>query len=109
MSWCREEILHAHVLLAGQPGFEPAAWPQAARDREAEESARWNKAIRDLTRRIRSASKVSRIELLLVVIDPPYAAVSRQLGSGAPIPADLADVVARIVRASLVARVADTQ
>ncbi|MEV0894224.1 TetR/AcrR family transcriptional regulator [Promicromonospora sp. NPDC050262] len=99
--WCQAEPAHAHALLAGRARFEAEAWPEAARDTEATESARWNDAIRGLTRRVRAETSVSTTELLLVVVDLPYAAVRRYLSAGKPIPADLADVVAGIVRTSL--------
>ena len=99
--WCEAEPAHAHALLAGRTRFEPDAWPEAARDAEATEGARWNEAIRGLTRRVRGETSVSMTELLLVVVDLPYAAVRRYLSGGRPIPGDLADVVAGIVRTSL--------
>lgn len=99
--WCQAEPAHAHVLLAGRSRFDPEAWPEAARETEAAESARWNEAIRDLTRRVRATTSVTTTELLLVVVDLPYAAVRRYLSGGRPIPQDLADVVTGIVRTSL--------
>ena len=99
--WCEAEPAHAHALLAGRARFEPDAWPEAARDIESTEGARWNEAIRGLTRRVRGETSVSMTELLLVVVDLPYAAVRRYLSGGRPIPGDLADVVAGIVRTSL--------
>lgn len=99
--WCQAEPIHAHVLLAGRSRFDADAWPESAREAEAAESAHWNEAIRGLTRRLRGQTSVTTTELLLVVVDLPYAAVRRYLSGGTPIPADLADVVAGIVRTSL--------
>jgi AcrR family transcriptional regulator len=99
--WCEAEPAHAHVLLAGRSRFDADAWPDAARQAEAAESVRWNQAIRGLTRRLRAETSVPITEILLVVVDLPYAAVRRYLGGDTPIPADLAEVVAGIVRTSL--------
>lgn len=99
--WCQAEPAHAHVLLAGRARFDTDDWPETAQEAETAESARWNEAIRGLTRRLRDQTSVTTTELLLVVVDLPYAAVRRYLSAGKPIPADLADVVAGIVRTSL--------
>jgi AcrR family transcriptional regulator len=99
--WCQAEPAHAHVLLAGRSRFDADAWPQSAREAEAAESARWNEAIRGLTRRLRAETSVTTTQILLVVVDLPYAAVRRYLSGGKPIPDDLADVVAGLVRTSL--------
>jgi AcrR family transcriptional regulator len=99
--WCRAEQTHAHVLLAGRSRFDAEAWPESAREAEVAESARWNAAIGGLTRRLRAETSVTTTEILLVVVDLPYAAVRRYLSGDKPIPADLADVVAGIVRTSL--------
>lgn len=99
--WCRSEPGHAHVLLAGRSRFDPEAWPAAAREAEAAESARWDDAIRGLTRRLRAQTSASTTEILLVAVDLPYAAVRRYLSGNRPVPPDLADVVAGLVRASL--------
>jgi AcrR family transcriptional regulator len=99
--WCQTEPAHAHVLLAGRSRFDADDWPAAARDIEAAESARWNEAIRGLTRRLRAQTSVTTTQMLLVVVDLPYAAVRRYLSGDKKIPADLADVVAGIVRTSL--------
>jgi AcrR family transcriptional regulator len=99
--WCQAEPAHAHVLLAGRSRFDADAWPEPAREAEAAESARWNEAIRGLTRRLRAETSVTTTQILLVVVDLPYAAVRRYLSGGKPIPDDLADVVAGLVRASL--------
>jgi AcrR family transcriptional regulator len=98
--WCQAEPAHAHVLLAGRSRFDADAWPESARTAEAVESARWNDAIRGLTRRLRGQTSATTTEILLVV-DLPYAAVRRYLSGDKPIPGDLADVVAGIVRTSL--------
>lgn len=98
--WCQAEPAHAHVLLAGRARFDADAWPDAARETEAAESARWNAAIRALTRRLRERTSAPTTEILLVAVDLPYAAVRRYLSGGRPVPPDLADVVAGIVRRS---------
>lgn len=99
--WCDAEPHHAHVLLAGRSRFEPEGWPADARTTEARESARWDEAIRGLTRRLRSQTSASTAEILLVAVDLPYAAVRRYLSGGRPVPPDLADVVAGLIRTSL--------
>jgi len=99
--WCQAEPAHAHVLLAGRSRFDVDAWPESARSAEAAESARWNEAIRGLTRRLRDQTSVTTTQILLVVVDLPYAAVRRYLHGDRPIPDDLADVVAELVRTSL--------
>jgi AcrR family transcriptional regulator len=99
--WCQAEPTHAHVLLAGRSRFDVDAWPESAQEVEAVESARWNEAIRGLTRRLRDQTSVTTTQILLVVVDLPYAAVRRYLSGGRPIPEDLADVVAELVRTSL--------
>lgn len=99
--WCEADPAKAHVLLAGRARFDVEAWPGSAREAEAAESTRWNDAIRGLTRRLRDRTSVPITQLLLVVVDLPYAAVRRYLSGGTPIPEDLADVVAGLVRTSL--------
>ena len=99
--WIAETFVEFCAPIRGGQDAEPATWPKPAREAEAAESERWSAAIRGLTRRVRATTSVTTTELLLVVVDLPYAAVRRYLSDGRPIPADLEGVVAGIVRSSL--------
>jgi AcrR family transcriptional regulator len=101
VSWSRASTLDACVLLPGLGAFEPAAWPpELAAERVAEER-RWNAAIRQLVRGLRSATGRPTEELLLIAVDLPYAAVRRYLAAGSAVPAGLPATVERVIRASL--------
>lgn len=99
--WCMADPPQAHVLLTGHAQLEVDAWPEAARQEREAEHSRWNHAVRDLVHRLGTATSAGTAELLLLVVDLPYAAVRRYIGDGRAIPQDLPDLVARIVRTSL--------
>lgn len=99
--WCTAEPVNAQVLLAGRSRLGTEQWSPEARATEQAEAARWNAAIGDLIHRLRERTPVPTTELLLVVVDLPYASVRRYLGSRKGIPPDLADVVAGTIARAL--------
>ncbi|MBP2478650.1 AcrR family transcriptional regulator [Crossiella equi] len=101
VSWCRANPADARVLLAGLGAFEPAAWPEADRRAREADQARWDQHVRRLVTDLKAATGRGTAEVLLVVVDLPYAAVRRYLSVGRDIPASLAEVVERLVRTTL--------
>ncbi|MGW5722549.1 TetR/AcrR family transcriptional regulator [Amycolatopsis sp. NPDC003865] len=103
VSWCRANPADARVLLAGLGSFEPAAWPAESRDAREADQSRWDQHIRRLVTDLKAATGRGTAEVLLIVVDLPYAAVRRYLGADRPIPASLEDIVERAIRAALTA------
>lgn len=101
VSWCRASPADARVLLAGLGSFEPAAWPAESRSRRQAEQARWDRHVRRLVTDLKAATGREKAEVLLVVLDLPYAAVRRYLSAGREIPATLDGIVERLIRSSL--------
>lgn len=101
VSWCRDHPADARVLLAGLASFEPAAWPAESRDARQADQERWDRQIRGLVTGLRTATGRATAEILLIVVDLPYAAVRRYLGADRPIPAALEDIVERAIRSAL--------
>jgi len=101
VAWCRANPAEARVLLAGLGAFEPDAWPDESRRRREADQARWDKNLRRLLTDLKAATGRGTAELLLVVVDLPYAAVRRHLSGGRDIPASLDGVVERLVRSIL--------
>lgn len=101
VDWSRRNPVDAQVLHFGPTPFEPDTWPEPARlDRKAEQD-RWDQATRQLIRGLRSTTRMSTAELLLLVVDVPYAAVARYLRSRHPMPANLGDLVAALLTREL--------
>lgn len=103
VSWCRANPADARVLLTGLGSFEPAAWPAESRDARKADQARWDQHIRRLVTDLKAATGRRTAEILLIVVDLPYAAVRRYLSADREIPATLEDIVERAVRAALTA------
>jgi AcrR family transcriptional regulator len=101
VSWCRANPVDARVLLAGLGAFEPAAWPAESRSAREADQARWDEHIRHLVTGLKAATGHETTEILLVVLDLPYAAVRRYLGAGRDIPATLEGIVERVIRTQL--------
>ncbi|MEU0790710.1 TetR/AcrR family transcriptional regulator [Amycolatopsis sp. NPDC005961] len=103
VSWCRANPADARVLLTGLGSFEPAAWPAESRDAREADQSRWDQNIRRLVADLKAATGRRTAEILLIVVDLPYAAVRRYLGADRAIPATLEDIVERAIRAALTA------
>ncbi|MEV4147207.1 TetR/AcrR family transcriptional regulator [Amycolatopsis sp. NPDC049691] len=103
VTWCRDHPADARVLLTGLGSFEPAAWPRESRDLREADQARWDRHIRRLVTDLKAATGRGTAEILLVVVDLPYAAVRRYLSAGREIPAALEDIVERAIRSALTA------
>jgi len=101
VSWCRANPADARVLLAGLGSFEPATWPAEGRSLRDADQSRWDEHIRRLVTDLKAATGRATAEILLVVLDLPYAAVRRYLGADREIPATLEDIVERIIRSQL--------
>ncbi|BCJ50278.1 putative transcriptional regulator, TetR [Actinoplanes sp. NBRC 14428] len=101
VAWCRAHPADARVLLAGLGAFEPTSWSPESRERREAGQARWDRHVRRLLAGLRAETGRETAELLLVVIDVPYAAVRRYLSAGRDIPANLGDIVERLIRAQL--------
>ncbi|MEV6641345.1 TetR/AcrR family transcriptional regulator [Amycolatopsis sp. NPDC051371] len=101
VSWCRDSPADARVLLAGVGSFEPAAWPAESRSLRDADQARWDQHIRRLVTDLKTVTGRPTAEILLVVVDLPYAAVRRYLGADREIPATLEDIVERTIRSAL--------
>ncbi|MGV9799123.1 TetR/AcrR family transcriptional regulator [Mycobacterium sp. NPDC003449] len=101
VEWCQAHPGDAAVLMTGCAQFDIQAWPVEARTNRDAENERWDNAIRGLVRRLKACTNLSGMEIALVVVDLPYAAVRRFLSSGVDIPGTLAKSVAGIVRQSL--------
>ncbi|MFI5958871.1 TetR/AcrR family transcriptional regulator [Cryptosporangium sp. NPDC051539] len=103
VSWCRAHPADARVLLTGLGSFEPDAWPAESRTWREADQARWDDDVRRLVTDLKTATGLPTAEILLVVVDVPYAAVRRYLSFDRDIPATLEDIVERLVRSLLTA------
>ena len=101
VSWCRANPAHARVLLAGLGSFEPAAWPAEDRSWREADQARWDQHLRRLMTGLKTATGLQTAEILLIVVDLPYAAVRRYLSTNRDIPETLDDIVERLIRSQL--------
>lgn len=101
VSWCRANPADARVLLAGLGTFEPAAWPAESRNRRETDQAHWDQRVRRLVTDLKTVTGHRTAEILLLVVDLPYAAVRRYLGGDREIPAALEDIVGHLIRSQL--------
>jgi AcrR family transcriptional regulator len=101
VSWCRANPADARVLLAGLAAFEPAAWPTESRTWREADQDRWEEHLRSLMTGLKTATGLRTAEILLIVVDLPYAAVRRYLSTNREIPAPLDDMVERHIRSLL--------
>lgn len=86
VDWCRNQMDEAIVLHAGKRALDPDAWPPDVRDEVAAKEAELNRRIRRLTGRLVEVTGLTGDEVLLAVVDVPYAVVRRHLASGEPPP-----------------------
>ncbi|PRX47178.1 TetR family transcriptional regulator [Prauserella shujinwangii] len=101
--WCREHPGEAQVLYAGRRAFGDDEWSVTDRAAAERTDRDLEGALRNALRRLRPATGLGRDELLLVLVDLPYAAVRRYLTRNAVPPAHLAGLVARTGRTLLTA------
>ncbi|WP_439379651.1 TetR/AcrR family transcriptional regulator [Amycolatopsis lexingtonensis] len=103
VAWCRAHPADARVLLAGLGSFDPTAWPAESRSAREADQALWDEHVRRLVTGLKAVTGRATAEILLVVLDLPYAAVRRYLGAGRDIPATLDGIVEQIIRSQLTA------
>ena len=101
VTWSLANPTDARVLQAGIEAFDPDAWPDAERSRQRAEQERWDREVSRLVKTLRRTTGHETAELLLVVVDLPYAAVRRYLAPGTPVPRGLGATVERLIRATL--------
>jgi AcrR family transcriptional regulator len=101
VSWCRANPADARVLLAGLHSFEPAAWSEDSQRWRDADQTHWDQHIRRLVTDLRTVTGRQTAEVLLIVVDMPYAAVRRYLSADREIPATLDDIVERLIRSQL--------
>ncbi|NIH79049.1 TetR/AcrR family transcriptional regulator [Amycolatopsis viridis] len=96
--WCRERPGEAQVLYAGKRLLGASSWSAEDRAEDARYDAALDEALRIVVRRLRAETGSSADELLLVLVDLPYAVVRRYLAQGRPPPESAVDLVARVAR-----------
>lgn len=102
--WCRANPNEGRVLLTGRHEFGYPDWPQEAMDTTRRGERTLRAELRELTRNLGAAHGVDRDEVVLAVIDLPYAAVRRHLAAGRTPPPRTVDLVTAAARTLLTAR-----
>ncbi|HEX2133027.1 MAG TPA: TetR/AcrR family transcriptional regulator [Actinophytocola sp.] len=101
VSWCRSNPAEGLVLHAGRRALGADGWSAADRARADEADRRLEAALGAVLRRLRPLTGLTSDELLLALVDLPYAAVRRHLERGAAPPPSTVDLVARTARTLL--------
>jgi len=94
VAWSRAYPERARVLLHGMAAFSPDEWPADERQRAAD-------ADRGVRAALRSLGHPSAEQVVVALVDIPYAVVRRHLLAGAPIPVDAERMVEAAARAVL--------
>ncbi|HVV12844.1 helix-turn-helix domain-containing protein [Amycolatopsis sp.] len=101
--WCRAHPGEAHVLNAGRRAFDDQAWSPEQRVAAKQTDQNLETAWRRLVRELRPMTGQGTDDLLLVLIDLPYAAVRRHLERGELPSSRTVEAVARAARTLLTA------
>ncbi|WP_020666681.1 TetR/AcrR family transcriptional regulator [Amycolatopsis nigrescens] len=95
VAWCREHPQEGHVLYAGKRAFSPEEWSGPAVKECAKLDDALEAVINGLLARLRP---LAREDVLLALIDLPYAVVRRYLTVGRIPPKSSLDLVERTAR-----------
>ncbi|HEU4424747.1 MAG TPA: TetR/AcrR family transcriptional regulator [Pilimelia sp.] len=93
VAWSRANPERARVLLHGMAAYAPDEWPGDDRQRAGEADERLGAALR-------AVGHPSLEQVIVALVDIPYAFVRRHLQAGTPIPAgaeEMAEAAARAV------------
>lgn len=86
VAWCRENPQEAAVLLHGPWAFGRDEWPQESRQRADDGNKRVLGAVAELAKRLGATSELDVDQVILAVVELPYAVVRRYLRAGKPLP-----------------------
>ncbi len=99
--WCRAHPAEGKLLYEGNRALGVDDWSPADRDRADEANRKLDAAITRVVRGLRPLTGRSTDELMLALIDLPYAAVRRHLDRGEAPPPRTVDLVSRTARTLL--------
>ncbi|MBB5850682.1 TetR/AcrR family transcriptional regulator [Amycolatopsis umgeniensis] len=99
--WCRAHPAEGRLLYAGNRALGVEDWNAEDRARAEEANHRLDAAITKVVRRLRPLTGRSTDELMLALVDLPYAAVRRHLDRGEAPPPRTVDLVAKTTRTLL--------
>jgi hypothetical protein len=89
VDWCRANPDQARLLLHARGDFAPEGWPVELTACVAKQDRRLRAALRSLAVRL----GVDLDQVLIAVVDLPYAVVRRHLTASGTVPANAADQV----------------
>ncbi|WET77032.1 TetR/AcrR family transcriptional regulator [Amycolatopsis sp. QT-25] len=96
--WCRVHPAEAKLLYGGDSALRVGDWSAEDRARVEVADRRLETAITKVVRRLRPLTGRSTDELMLALVDLPYAAVRRHLDRGEAPPPRIVDLVAKTTR-----------
>ncbi|MFD5096566.1 TetR/AcrR family transcriptional regulator [Amycolatopsis thailandensis] len=99
--WCRAHPAEGKLLYGGERALGVDDWSAEDRARADEAGHRLDTAITKVVRRLRPLTGRSTDELMLALVDLPYAAVRRHLDRGEAPPPRTVDLVIRTTRTLL--------
>ncbi|GAB3735923.1 TetR/AcrR family transcriptional regulator [Amycolatopsis oliviviridis] len=99
--WCHAYPAEGKLLYSGDRALGVDDWSAEDRARAADANHRLDAAITKVVRRLRPLTGRSTDELMLALVDLPYAAVRRHLDRGQAPPPRTVDLVARTTRTLL--------
>ncbi|RSM53201.1 TetR/AcrR family transcriptional regulator [Amycolatopsis sp. WAC 01376] len=99
--WCRAHPAEGKLLYAGRGALGVDDWSTEDRARVGDADRRLETAITKVVRRLRPLTGRSTDELMLALVDLPYAAVRRHLDRGDAPPPRTVDLVAKTTRTLL--------
>jgi AcrR family transcriptional regulator len=99
--WCRAHPAEGKLLYEGDRALGVDEWPPEDRARADEANRRLDAALTKVVRRLRPLTGRSTDELMLALVDLPYAAVRRHLDRGEAPPPRAVDLVAKTTRTLL--------
>ncbi|MFC3450153.1 TetR/AcrR family transcriptional regulator [Amycolatopsis speibonae] len=99
--WCRDRPAEGKLLYGGDRTLGVEDWSPEDRARAEDADQRLDAAITKVVRRLRPLTGRSTDELMLALVDLPYAAVRRHLDRGEAPPPRTVDLVARTTRTLL--------